>query len=691
MKQLGLNVSQFDGMTATIGGTWLGSEIGNRGHSLRRNPDWSATSNLDWIHGNHDFRFGRGYIWVARDQINTFQTFGFNGSITGCPSSGNCGVGKSVQQGGLSLASALLGLPTSSSGELPAGGEVNFTLATWSLYGEDQWKLRPNLTVNLGLRWDFLTQPTVVNGRLSNGLDLFNQHWIIGASAMAPCSQNPQNGCVPDLFFVPCPNPQTKPATPCNPLFANNGNVILAGSRNFMAPPVYNNYGPRFGFAWQPFRNTVVRGGIGMYWDTLSARSQYVQNDIEAAQWPWVRAFSGAPNITGQPLVPITAAVGNLSAPNPVNPWTSLQSTFFDAPNYQDPWSEQWNLAIERQLNTSTLVSVGYVGSRNGHMAYTGNANAAPTPSASGTNDSGVDATRAIPWMTPGLHYTQTIGYGNYNALQVKFQRNMARGLMTLLSYTWSKSLDNSSGYFGVENGAGQNGSSVQNYFAPNSNYSVSGFDIPHFVSWYTVWEIPAGKGRRWLHSGPASWILGNWQTNYLFQARSGQPFNLNVGGDPAHLSGVSSGTVSGYARPTLLADPFQPGPVAANPDPLCQKTISQGGKAADQVYTAATWFNPCAFGIPSNAFGDFGRNGLRSSYVTNMDVSLFKNIPLGETRQLQLRFEAFNVFNIQNLAAPGSSGTANGTTIGNATGVGAITSLVGTPRQLQFGAKFIF
>jgi Carboxypeptidase regulatory-like domain/TonB dependent receptor len=692
MKQLGLNVDQFNGMTATIGGTWLGSEVGNRGNSLRRNPDWSATGNMDWLKGNHDFRFGGGYIWVARDQINTFQTFGFSGSITGCPSSGNCAVAKTVQQGGLSLASALLGLPTSSSGELPAGGEVHFTLATWSVYGEDQWKLRRNLTVNLGLRWDFLTQPTVVNGRLSNGLDLFNQHWIIGATAMVPCSQNPQNGCVPDSFFTACPSPNPT-SIPCNSLVAHNGNVILAGTKSFMAPPVHNNYGPRFGFAWQPFRNTVVRGGIGMYWDTLSARSQYVQNDIEAAQWPWVRAFSGAPNnggnagAAGFPLVPITAVVGNLSAPNPANPWTSLQSTFFDTPNYQDPWSMQYNLAIERQFRSNMLISVGYVGSRNGHMAYTGNGNAAPTPSATSTNDSGVDATRAIPWMTPGLHYTQTIGYGDYNALQVRFQRNMSRGLMTLVSYTYSKSLDNSSGYFGVENGAGQNGSSVENFFAPNSQYSVSGFDIPQFLSWYTVWEVPAGRGRRWLHSGPASWFLGNWKTSYIFQIRSGQPFNLNVGGDPAHISGVNSGTVSGYSRPDLLADPFVAGPVAANPDPACQKTISQGGKAADQVYTAATWFNPCAFGIPSNNFGDFGRNGLRSSHVTNLEVSLIKSIPLGERRELQLRFEAFNVFNIQNLAAPPSGGT----TIGNATGVGTVTGIVGTPRQLQLGAKFTF
>jgi len=650
MKSLGFSVDQFNGMVATLTSPWFTNEIGNRGNSLRRNPDWSAAGNIDWIHGKHDFRFGGQYVWVARDQINTFQTFGFNGALTGCPSP-PC-PGTTGGSGGLSLATALLGFPTSSSGELPAGGEVNFSLATWSMYGEDQWKILPSLTLNIGLRWDFTTTPSMENNRLSNGLDLFNQQWLIGAAAaeIPACSLTQQNPCLPAGFF-------TDP---------HKANIIFTNTRNFMAPATYSNYGPRFGFAWQPIRKTVVRGGFGMYWDTVSARSQYVQNDIEAAQWPWVRAFSGAPNSTGNagaagfPLVPITSVVGNLSAPVPAAPWNSLQNSFFDDPGYEDPWSQQWNLAIERQFSHSTLLSVGYVGSRNGHMAYTGNANAAPVPSAS--NTSAVDNLRAIPWMEPGIHYTQSIGYGNYNSLQVKFQRNFSRGLMTLISYTWSKSLDTSSGYFGVENGAGQNGSSVQNYFDPRSNYSVSGFDVPHFFSWYTVYELPFGHGKHWLRSGPASWFLGNWQTNYIFQARSGQPFNLNVTGDPASISGVNFGALSGYSRPNLNGNPIP------------------SNQAANQ------WFDPSAFAAPVGSFGNFGRNGLRSAHVVNMDVSLFKNIPLGESRQLQLRAEGFNVFNVQNLSAP----TGNAATIGNSA-AGKITSIVGNPRQLQFGARFIF
>src|SRR5260370_21701522 len=111
MKQLGLNVDQFNGMVATLSGPWLTNEIGNRGNSIRSNPDWSATSNLDWIKGNHDFRFGGGYVWVARDQINTFQTFSFGSGITGS--------GSAVNNNRVSLASGLFGLPPRGSPGVP--------------------------------------------------------------------------------------------------------------------------------------------------------------------------------------------------------------------------------------------------------------------------------------------------------------------------------------------------------------------------------------------------------------------------------------------------------------------------------------------------------------------------------------------------------------------------------------------
>ena len=135
-------------------------------------------------------------------------------------------------------------------------------------------------------------------------------------------------------------------------------------------------------------------------------------------------------------------------------------------------------------------------------------------------------------------------------------------------------------------------------------------------------------------------------------------------------------------------------GPVAANPDPNCQRTVSQGGRAADVVNTAASWFNPCAFGIPNNtgAFGNLGRNAFRGSHVVNMDFSLFKSVPIYEGWNLQLRFESFNLFNIQNYDVP-SALTINNNATQTAAGVGRITTLAAgtTPRQMQFGLRLAF
>src|SRR5262249_13863205 len=152
-------------------------------------------------------------------------------------------------------------------------------------------------------------------------------------------------------------------------------------------------------------------------------------------------------------------------------------------------------------------------------------------------------------------------GFAHYNALEARFLRRFSGGLHTLASYTWSKSTDVTSGYFnGAENGPG-GGSTVQNFFDPNSARGLSSYDISHFFSWATVYELPAGRGKRWFQSGPASWFLGNWQANYIFQARSGQPYNLQITGDVANLRGSAPGGPGTYARPNLIADPFQAGP----------------------------------------------------------------------------------------------------------------------------------
>ncbi len=434
--------------------------------------------------------------------------------------------------------------------------------------------------------------------------------------------------------------------------------------------------------------------------------SQYAQNDLELAVWPDATAFGGAANtpaafVNGTPSNIIQLQGQGFANPLPTtDPWSPF-NTFGDDPNYKDGYSQQWHLEFQRELTPTTVVSAAYVGSKNGRLPYSGFANtarqASRNPCAAGDaactaafNDS-VDALRPMPWVNANINYTLSTGYSNYNALQTRFQRRFADGLQTLVSYTWSKSTDVSSGYFNVENGLG-GGSTIQNFYDQSTARGVSSYDITHFFSWATVYELPAGRGKRWLQSGPASWILGNWQANYILQARSGQPYTLQVAGDLANLRGSAPNPPGNYLRPNLIADPFVAGPVAANPDPNCQRTVSQGGRAADEVRTSSSWFNACAFAIPTGTFGNLGRNVFRGPRAFNMDFSMFKSFPVREGWNLQLRFEAFNVFNVQNYDAP-TNLTINTNATQIAPNVGRVTNLAsGTaPRQLQFGLRFSF
>jgi len=679
MKQMGFgDIDKYGGLLVRLANWTNGgnNDFGQRGAANRENPNWSVTPNIIWLKGNHNIKAGYWYIEARRIQLNTFQRYYFTDEQTRNPA---------VASGttGLSLASALLGLPNNFEAQLPIlhGGPVRFKYASWAAYAQDEWKLTPTVTLTMGLRYDYLTQPKTLDGRLWNALDLKNQRWIIGAKTMpALCSVAKQSPCIPDAFQSD----------------AHFSNVVLAGKEFFAPPPVKDNWGPRIGVAWAMNPRTVVRAGYGLYWDAVPARSQYAQNDLEMAVWPDATAFAGTANTNASFVGGTNADIIRLQAqgfatPLPTtNPWTPA-NVYGDDPTYKDGYSQQWHLEFQRELAPSMVVSAAYVGSANGRLPYAGFANTARQASPNGTPNATIDALRPMPWMGANLNYSTSTGYSRYNSLQTRFERRFSSGLQSLVSYTWSKSIDVSSGYFNVENGTG-GGSTIQNYYDPSTARGVSSYDVTHFLSWANVYEPPVGKGKRWFHSGLAMWILGNWQINSIMQVRSGAPYNLQVSGDLANLRGSAPNAPGTYLRPNIIADPFVAGSVAANPDANCQKTISQGGRAADAVYTSASWFNPCAFGMPSGAFGNLGRNAFRGPAVFRTDLSMFKSFPVREGLSLQLRVEAFNVFNVQAYDVP-SSVTVNSNATQIAANVGRVTSLAQgvTPRQLQFGLRFTF
>jgi hypothetical protein len=273
-----------------------------------------------------------------------------------------------------------------------------------------------------------------------------------------------------------------------------------------------------------------------------------------------------------------------------------------------------------------------------------------------------VRARTPFPWYNTSAFYSTSNGISNCNALQVKLDRRFSNGFQYLASYTWSKAIGvGGSGLFDVENGPGSGGFSIwQNYYDLNASRGVLAFSIPHFLSMAGQYALPVGRGQRYLNQGPASYILGNWQMNTPIQLRSGQPYNLAISGDIANIQAPASASWFSYMRPNVVGNPK-----LAHP-------------------TRNEWYNTAAFVSPATGtYGNSGTNSLSSAHVSEMDMSLFKNFPIGEQWSLKFRAEVFNIFNFQNYGVPDDN-------ISDPT-AGVITNNVTTPRELQLGVHLTF
>lgn len=653
------NVSQYGGMYINLASPYSTSNAGSAGDSQRGNPVANGGGSVSWIHGNHTFKAGGDYLYQNRLQRNLFQQFTFSDTVT---SNVNQQDPATKLATGNSLASALLGLPATFTGQTPSNAEVFFNMQLWAGYLQDSWKATEHLSLNFGIRYEYIPQIKMLNHRLANRLDIPDQTYTISAASVPACTTTFVNPCIPGgIESVPF-----------------NNHIHFAHNQQQVGPSISDNIGPRFGFAYAWGEKTVINGGAGITYDTITARSQWVQNNIEGPTWPWTIGISNQqtnfsqggfwPGSPQNPLTPITGLEGNF--PNPVvaaSPWLTIGGGYTSQPNYKDQRAVEWNLQVQQQLAPTTLFSLGYAGSKSTRLNYTGFANAAQHASPAGTSLSTIDTLKYMPWMAPNWHYSIDTGYANYHALLVGLQKRFSNSLNSIVSYTWSKSLDNSSGWFEAENGTG-GGSVVQNFFNPREAYGNSSYDIRHYFSWSTVYSLPFGRGQRWLQTGVAAYILGGWKANYLFQIRSGQPYNLNVGGDPANISG-NNGSVANYSRPNVVGSP------------------AQGSCGSTSVGTRGLkgfcMYNPSAFAVPSGSYGNMGKMAYRVPGYNNLDFSLVKETPIYEGVRLELRAESFNTYNV---VIPGNPGT----TIGNSS-AGLATTQGNTPRQLQFGAKFIF
>lgn len=401
-----------------------------------------------------------------------------------------------------------------------------------------------------------------------------------------------------------------------------NCQFLLAG-QNGVPRGIYqtgkHNFAPRIGLAWRPLRSDklVFRSAYGVYWDaaTLLPSSLTKQN-------PPSYAFNFFLNSGTNIIQDI------LQSP------VDFVISFRPSSDHHDSYQQQWNAGVQYEFTPQLLLETAYVGSKGTHLQ--------------GFHDGNQSAPGGLP-PYPQFGSLATIDSARnstYHSLQVRLQQRPWHGLSYLAAYTWSKSIDNSSELLG---------SATEGQYAQDGNHlqgerGLSGFDTRHRLVWSGVYEVPVAKS---IHSRAAQAVLRSWQLGTILSLQSGQPFTV-------YRSGYQSFTtlITGSDRPDLLANPFVAGPVAANPDPSCHSTISQGGRAADRTRTVQTWVNPCAYANP-NLLGEFRfgtspRNGVIGPKLVQMDVSLSRSIPLFADRQrLSFRADVFNLFNHPNFDPP--------------------------------------
>lgn len=578
---------------------------------------------LSWNRGKHDLKFGAQLSHQAHAFLNgnaSQGTFNFDGRYTQNPlSAGNTGN---------AFGDFLLGYPNSVQRAFPIqifGVNGNF----WGFYGQDNYRISRSLTLNLGLRWEFNSFFNGIRGQV-NAFDFDTGKVII-----------PTKGGQPDLDVQPG-------VRQILPVFKD----LIETSEEKGLPwslrnPSRRDVAPRIGFAWRPGGTDkwVIRSAYGIFYVYPDSNIvlgevrtppflilQVIDNDV-----PTATTLAPRRTLTnyflGQPLVDRNAT------PNISTGGTEYRTTY----------SQTWNFLVQRQFSTNMAAEVGYVANKGTRTQHSSNYNV-PDP-----GPGNVQGRR--PYRNWGvLDYKIWGGSSTYHSLQAKLEKRFSSGYSFLASYAWSKCLDGP----GTEEG----GSPV--FYLDNLNKGPCGFDVPHnFVTSY-IYELPFGKGRRFLSSAsrPLDFIVGGWQWQGINTVQSGVPYSVGISGDRAN-TGV------GGQRPNAV------GPAVEPRDLGCWYYTSSNATCRALLPNQAD-----AFVLPAQfTYGNAGRNTLRGDGLVQFDMSVIKNFRVTESKSFDFRAQVFNLTNTTSFNSP--SGSVN-----LATG-GLVTSTRNKARVFEFGLKF--
>jgi len=390
--------------------------------------------------------------------------------------------------------------------------------------------------------------------------------------------------------------------------------------------PDKNNVAPRLGVAWTPSARWVVRGGYGIYYSPG-------QNDDVTAAIDSL-ALRGELTTPGSyPVAPVASQVLSRANSRP----RALQR------NREDMQSQIYSVTVQRDLGLGFVSQVGFVGSRASHVFNRLFVN---------TIDTATGARPAAPFLTTQIDRKGNLGETRYKSMLVTLQRAFTGGFLAQASYTLGESRDNNAG-----NGEG---SEWQDARCGDCEWGPSDFDARHVLSLNAVWDLPFGRDRRVATSGLAAAILGDWNLSTVLMARSGRPINVTIERIGADGNDINQ-------RPNAVA----------------------GVEAV--TGNTSNWLNLAAFSAPAaGTFGDAPRNGIRGPGAWQLDLSLAKRVRLGGTRGLQLRVDAFNVFDIDQFGNPARV-VSQPLIFGVLSPLNSGPTGTGTARQFQLGLRVDF
>ena len=570
----------------------------------------------------------------------------------------------------------------------------------YAAYFQDDWKLTPQLTLNLGLRWEHFGLPDEVHGRQAN---------FVPGNPCFPPAATP--GCA--QYLVPYSQKNLNIFNTFSPSVAPNGfsaalaqdgiNLQFVKHKPELASAQNLNFAPRFGFAYRISHKLVMRGGFGVFSGGFEVQNGNEQGNSFPYQFNFglFNANSNTP-ITVPGLVNAPAGCTEAYtfelgfACTPLDPalvpgfgvgMTGLQT------NFQTPYTQGWNLSFEYAFTPSLSLTMGYVGNSTHHLEIFKGANdtsqilppntCLEAPSCPGQNPGNISYV-PFPDFSTGQTYQTTDGNSYYDGLQTTLEKRFSKGLDFLATYTWSRCRSDAGDLL--------NGDAIGAYRAvqvPGAgirfDYGDCDFDIRHVVHLSGGYKLPFGRGRRFLGHASRSvdMLVGGWSTNWITTLEGGQPITLQCDDGPAAGVGCYDFIIPGVNR--------------------------HGSGAPDHFLNPAAFTQPCpppSFSQPSTCISGITGLGLLGGTASQVsgpgigtfDFSMFKDFRLSERFRMQFRSEFFNILNHPTFNAPGFGG--NGViAIPGATDflnssfgeIGSTRFPFNDPRQIQFALKLYF